>query len=171
MSIRSVRLPIAFVLTAALLTGGQAAARAAGQSASPLEDRVIGTWTLDVDKSTYNPGPPPRSQRRTYEAHPEGIKATIVTVDAEGHVATTEYVAGYDSIEHPLSGSAEFNAIALKRVNPETAEATLRHGRKLIGMARRVISKDGKTMTITFEGTDSRGRNVRNVAVYAKQSG
>ena len=170
MSIRSRRLSFSVVLAATLAAGG-ASPRGAGQSLSAPEDRVIGTWHLDVVKSTYSPGPAPRSQRRTYEVGPEGIKATITTIDAEGHTATTEYVAAYDSREHPLTGSADFNAIALKRINPDTAEATLRHGRKLIGMARRVISKDGKTMTITFEGTDSRGRPVRNVSVYEKQPG
>ena len=49
-------------------------------------------------------------------------------------------------------------------VNP----AAVTHARKLIGTARRVISEDGKTMTITFRGTDENGRAVANVSVYDK---
>lgn len=137
---------------------------------APAGDLVIGTWALNVEKSSYSPGPAPRSQTRTYEAVPEGIKATIVTVDAKGQSVTARYTAKYDSLEYPLTGSAIIDAIALKRVNAYTSEATLTHARKLIGTARRVISEDGKTMTITFRGTDENGRAVTNVAVYEKQA-
>jgi hypothetical protein len=127
------------------------------------------SWILNVEKSSYDPGPPPRSQTLTYEKVPEGIKATIITVDPKGQSVTARYTAQYDSLEYPLTGSATIDAIALKRVNAYTAEATLTHARKLIGTARRVISEDGKTMTITFRGTDENGRRVTNVAVYEKE--
>jgi hypothetical protein len=130
---------------------------------------VLGSWILDAEKSSYDPGPPPRSQTRTYERVPEGIQATITTVDAKGLSITARYTAAYDSLEHPLTGSATVDAIALKRVNAYTAEATLTHARKLIGTARRVIAEDGKTMTITYRGTDENGRAVTNVAVYGKK--
>ena len=132
------------------------------------EDQVLGVWILNVEKSSDSPGPPPKSQSRTYEKVPDGIKATIVTVDAKGQSVTSRYTAKYDSLEYPLTGSATVDAIALKRVNARTAEATLTHARKLIGTARRVISEDGKTMTITFRGTDENGRAVANVSVYEK---
>jgi hypothetical protein len=143
-------------------------AGAAPQTEKSPEDLVIGTWILNLEKSSYDPGPPPRSQTRTYEAVPEGIQATIVTVDAKGRTVTARYTAKYDSLEYPLTGSATVDAIALKRVNARTAEATLSHARKHIGTARRVISEDGKTMTITFRGTDESGRQVVNVAVFER---
>jgi hypothetical protein len=132
------------------------------------EDLVLGVWVLNVEKSSYSPGPPPKSQSRSYEKVEDGIKATIVTVDAKGQTVTSRYTAKYDSLEYPLTGSATVDAIALKRVNATTAEATLTHARKLIGTARRVISEDSKTMTITFRGTDENGRAVANVSVYDK---
>lgn len=139
------------------------------QSSAATEDRVLGTWILNLEKSTYDPGPPPRSQKRIYEAEGEGVKATIVTVDSEGQKFTAHYTANYDSLEYPLTGSAQVDAIALKRLNDTTAEATLTHARTVIGTARRIIAEDGKTMTISFEGTDGSGRKVRNVAFYDKE--
>ena len=139
-------------------------------AAQSRNDLVLGTWTLDLEKSSYDPGPAPRSQTRTYEAVPEGIQATIVTVDSNGRSITAGYTADYDSLEHPLTGSATVDKIALRRINIYTAEATLTHARKLIGTARRVISEDGKTMTITYRGTEN-GRQVNNVAVYEKEDG
>jgi hypothetical protein len=150
---------------------------ATASSAQPAQtkpegtDRVLGTWILDLERSTYTPGPAPRSQTRTYEVHPDGVKATIVTVDANGRSTTGQYVADYDSIEYPFTGSAQVDAISLKKVNASTAEATLTHARKVIGTARRVISDDGKTMTITFKGTDEQGRALTNVAVYVRKDG
>jgi hypothetical protein len=94
------------------------------------------------------------------------VKATIRTVDLDGHSTSVQYVAKYDSIEYPITGSAEADAIALKKVDAYTAEASLTHAGKVIGTARRVISKDRKTMTITFR--DARGV-VNNVAVYEKE--
>jgi hypothetical protein len=140
-------------------------------AAGSQEDLVLGTWVLNLEKSSYDPGPAPRSQTRTYEVVPEGIRATIVTVDPKGQSITARYTADYDSLEHPLTGSATIDAIALRRINAYTAEATLTHARKLIGTARRVISEDGKTMTITYRGTDENGRRAHNVAVYEKDGG
>ena len=88
--------------------------------------------------------------------------------NAKGKSVTSQYTAKYDSLEYPLTGFATVDAIALKRVNDTTAEPILTHARKLIGTARRVISEDGKTMTITFRGTDENGRAVANVSVYEK---
>lgn len=140
---------------------------AAEQPSAPTEENLlIGTWTLDVARSKYRPGPGPKSQTRTYEAHPNGVKATIRTVDLDGHSSTLEYVAKYDRVEYPITGSTEADAIALKKIDAYTAEASLTHAGKVIGTARRVISKDGKTMTITFR--DARGV-VSNVAVYQKE--
>jgi len=47
--------------------------------------------------------------------------------------------------------------------------ATLKHAGKEIGVARRVVSPDRKTMTISYKGINTRGDQVDNVAVYDKQ--
>jgi hypothetical protein len=132
------------------------------------EDLVLGTWALNVAKSKWIPGPAPRSQTRTYETHQDGVKATIKTVYADGHSTSVEYVAKYDSIEYPLSGSPDAERIALKRLDGRTAEATLGHAGKVMGTARRVISPDGKTLTITYRG-ELESRTVNNVSVYDRQ--
>lgn len=138
------------------------------QTAAP-EDLVLGVWDLDLSASSFEPGPPPQSQRRTYEAHAEGVKATIETVDDSGTRYKAEYVAEYDSLEHPLTGSSTVDAIALTRVSAHRAKATLSHARKVIGTAERIIAEDGSSMTITYTGTGADGRKVKNVAVYKKR--
>lgn len=138
----------------------------AQQSAAPGQNPLVGDWKLVVEKSRYSPGPPPQSQRRTYEAHPRGVKATVRTVNADGETSIVEYTANHDSIEYRVTGSAETDGIALTKIDDYTAEAKLTHAGRVVGTARRVVSPDGRTMTITFR--DARGV-VHNVAVYEKE--
>ena len=133
-------------------------------------DLVLGRWSLNLEESTYSPGPPPRRQERVYAVDLDGLATKIVTVDAAGKESTIHYVADYDSLEYTVSGSSRVDTIVLKRVDAHTASATLRHGSKSLGNALRKISKDGKKMTITFEGTTTDGRRIRNVAVYDKKT-
>ena len=133
------------------------------------EDRVIGTWKLNLAKSRLAAGGAPTSQTRVYEAHPTGIKATVKTVYADGRSTTSEYTAAYDSVEYPLTGSSQYDAISLKRINDTTAEARLIHAGKEIATAQRVISEDGQTMTITVKTNVGTGE-VTNVSVFQRQN-
>jgi hypothetical protein len=56
----------------------------------------------------------------------------------------------------------------LTRLTDRTAEAQLKHGDIIIGTARRELSPDGKTLTITYTGIDPEGGRMSNVAVYTK---
>ena len=141
---------------------------ALAQAPAPADNPIIGTWTLVVEKSRYNPGPPPQSQTRTYEAGGKGVKTTIRTVLADGETTTVSYTANYDSIEYRITGSTTADGIVLTQVDPNTAEAKLMHAGRVVGTARRVVSTDGKTMTITLR--DVRG-NVQNEAFYEKKQG
>ena len=109
-----------------------------------------------------------KSQKRTYEAHPEGVKVTIKTIHADGKTTSVEHPLNYDGKEHPVTGSTQTDSIALQKIDEYTSEAILKHAGKVIGTNRRSISKDRQTMTITYEGTDQRGA-VKNTAVYDKQ--
>ena len=113
---------------------------------------VLGTWKLDVAKSTYRPGPPPASETRVYEAAPEGVKVTIITTDANGKSVTIEHPANFDGKDYPLTGSSRADAISLKKIDDYRSEAILKHASTIIGTAKRVVSKDGKTMTVSYQG-------------------
>jgi hypothetical protein len=113
------------------------------------EDPLLGTWRLNVSQSRYRPGPPPKSQTRSYEKYRDGIRATVRTVYADGRSTTVQSVYDYDKQEHPVTGSEEVDVIVVKRVDARTHEATLSHAGQEIGTLRRVISADGKKMTVS----------------------
>jgi hypothetical protein len=127
-------------------------------------DPVVGTWHLNLEKSRYDPGPPPRSQTRIYREENGELKAVVITVYKNGNSDTVHYPANYDGKEHPVSGSPDTDGILMKRVDDYTAESTLTHAGHTIGTARRTVSRDGQTMTITFKGSE-----VSNTAFYDKE--
>ena len=47
------------------------------QPVAAEQDLLLGSWQLDLVKSRYTPGPPPRSEVRTYVRDNEGMKGTI----------------------------------------------------------------------------------------------
>jgi hypothetical protein len=131
-------------------------------------DPVLGTWTLNLGKSKYIPGPAPRSQTRVYGQDADGIKVTVVTVNPDGSSSTVLYPANYDAREHPVAGSRDTDGIVMKRVDDRTAESVLKHAGMTMGIARRTVSEDGRTMTITYQG-ESQGERVNNIGVYDKK--
>jgi len=137
----------------------------AGQRGATDQDPVIGQWRLDVSKSTYSPGPGPKSETRTYKLTGDGIRAVIVRTHQSGRVDTIEYDADYDSVNHVI-GTPDYDAVRLTRINAHVSEATLSHAGKLTGTARREIAKDGMTMVITFQQESQ--TPIRNVSHYVK---
>jgi hypothetical protein len=141
-------------------------ANAQGKTDVSIHDPLLGTWHLNLSLSKYKPGPPPKSQTRIYEIHRFGIRATVKTIHADGRSTLVQSVYDYDKQEHPVTGSEEVDAIVVKRINDYTHEATLSHAGHVIGTFRRVISKDGKQMTVTLQ---RRTPEADNVEVYEKE--
>jgi hypothetical protein len=154
---------VALAVWAALATPAASPSQPSPQN----DDLLLGTWLLDVSKSRYTPGPPPKSQTRTYEKHRLGIRATVKTVQADGRSTTVQTVYDFDNMEHPVTGSEEVDAIVMKRIDAYTAEGTLTHAGREIGSLRRLIAKDGKSMTVTLQRM---APPANNVEVYEKIS-
>ena len=52
------------------------------------KDLGMGTWKLNLAKSKYQPGPPPKSLVVTFEPAGKGVKTTSDFVNAEGQKTT-----------------------------------------------------------------------------------
>jgi hypothetical protein len=133
------------------------------------DEVILGTWNLVIEKSKFNPGPPPKSEVRTYVQTPQGILATITTVQQDGKKRTISYPWQTDGIERAVVGSELLDTIRLEKVDNLTAEATLRHGDKVIASERRTLALDGKTMTIVVKDSSLEDRPIDITAVYEKR--
>jgi hypothetical protein len=132
-------------------------------------DSNVGTWKLNLDKSKYSPGPAPKSATLTIEAQDGGIKYTSHGENAQGSPTHREFTAKYDGQDNPVTGSPDFNSIALKRIDDHTIEATIKKDGMVMGTSTTVISHDGQTRTLTSKGKNAAGQDVNNVVVYDKQ--
>jgi hypothetical protein len=132
-------------------------------------DTHVGTWVLNVAKSKYNPGPPPKEQTTVIEAAGNGIKVATKGTDAAGKPTSTSYTANYDGKDNAVTGNPDWDMTSLKRVNANTVEFTRKKAGKVVQTATSVISSDGKTRTVTSTGVDAQGRKISNVAVYEKK--
>ena len=132
-------------------------------------DPRMGTWKLNVAKSKYSPGPAPQALTVKVEPAGQGEKVTAEFVNADGTRTTTQYTANFDGKDNPLTGSQIADTVSLKRIDARTTDRTDKKGGKVAQTLKRVVSKDGKTMTVTTKGTNAQGQTVNNVAVFAKE--
>jgi hypothetical protein len=136
--------------------------------AAAAPDPILGVWKLNLARSRFNPGPAPRSQTRTYVETPKGIQVTIRSVGANGRSSTIAFPERYDGRDYPVQGSEVADALALVRINDYMAEATMKHGSRVVASAKRLITDEGKTLVIDYK-EPSPERPVDNELVYDKQ--
>ena len=137
-----------------------------GQTANPN----IGTWKLNPAKSKYAQGTALKSGTAKIEPAGAGIKTTMDTVNADGTSRHWEFTANYDGKDVSIRGnSRNGDMVALTRVDAKTFRAVYKKGGKTTVTQTIVISTDGKTRTMTTNGTNAMGQAVDNVSVWEKQ--
>jgi len=133
-------------------------------------DSNIGTWTLNVAKSTFSPGPAPKSQTLKYEPWgTDGVTFTADGIGADGKPTHWEFRAKYDGKDNPFTGNPDADTVAFRRIDAHTIEATTRLNGTVMSRTRAVVSADGKTRTLTQTGKNAQGHAVHNVVVYDRQ--
>jgi hypothetical protein len=147
---------------------GLAVATVLPQIALAQTDPFSGTWQLNLAKSKYSPGPPPKSETVNVQAEGQGLKATITGVNAEGNPINYTQTPVFDGLPHSTENYPNQDAYAATRVDAYTKIFSDIKAGKLVGTTTFVVSPDGKTMTATAIGLDANGRQI-NISVYDKQ--
>ena len=133
-------------------------------------DVNVGTWTLNVAKSKFSPGPAPKSQTLKIEAWgDDGVTYLAEGIGPDGKPMRWEFQAKYDGKDNPFKGNPDADTIAYRRIDASTVEAITKLKGKPSGMVKVVVSKDGKTRTLTQSGKNAAGQDINNVLVYEKQ--
>ena len=84
----------------------------------------------------------------------------------------TSLSAHFDGKDYPYTYSGtegNFTHIALKRVDRYTWEAENKSKGKVTNAGTNTVSKDGKTLTYTFKGTNAQGEPNSGSLVFEKQ--
>ena len=142
------------------------------QAGSPL----AGTWVQNMAKSKYSPANlAGKSSTTRIEVTATGVKLVNDGVDSEGLKTHTEYSATFDGKNSPVKAtidgkpSPNLDAVAWKKIDDYTYENVAKLKGKSLTTTRRVVSKDGKTLTNTVTGTNAQGQVVNNVTVFDKK--
>jgi hypothetical protein len=137
---------------------------------SPGASPALGTWKLNVAKSTFIPGPGWRSQTRTYRPAPGGsVIVDWVGVGGHGEAMRVHFESKADGKDYVMKGSANYDTLNAVRVDALTVKSEEKRGGKVVGIAIRKVSADGKVMTITDEGTNRKGEKFSQVLVFDRQ--
>jgi len=135
------------------------------------QDTFLGTWKMNIAKSKFDPGPPPKSPTivKREGAPSGGVKTTVDGVDAQGKPTRTEYTAAYDGKDYPVKGSPSYDSVSLRRIDPNTRLLVNKKVGSVVRMIRQVVSSDGKTLTNVELGVAAQGHSFFYMTVYNKQ--
>lgn len=140
---------------------------AAGSVLLAQGNPFVGTWKLNLASSKYNPGPPPQSQTRSWNA--SGM-VMVNGVGASGKPFSYGYSIKGDGKDYPTTGAIPNKAdmISTKKINANTYEAKFTKAGKQVEITTFTVSNGGKTLTIHAMGSADAGF-VENVQVLDKQ--
>ena len=130
-------------------------------------DPQLGTWKLNEAKSKF--AGKARNHTVTYEAAGDQTKVTVDGVDENGGAVHNEWTGKFDGKDYPVTGDATSDTRSYRRINKNTLALTGKMGGKVTLTGRIVVSRDGKTRTVTTTATNAQRKRVTNVAVYDKQ--
>jgi len=158
-------------IAACFLAGAAAVSGAA--SAQSKDDPALGTWKLNVAKSTFTPGPPIKGDTRSYEVNDAGwLIVTTETIQPDGTRTGVRFAAKFDGKAYPQIGrfAPTVTLLTYEPVDKRTLKYTQRDASgKIVSTNTRTVSADGKTMTIEQKSTDASGRPVVNVELFERQ--
>lgn len=137
--------------------------------AAEMAESAVGAWMLNVSKSKFDPGPAPKSQTRTYAQTAEGVTFSVKGVAADGSPMALQSTFKYDGKDYRITGTSNYDMLSLTRIDANTIKSTMKKDGKAVGTTVRRVSADGKVLTVTTKGTDSKGGKFEDVAVYDRQ--
>jgi hypothetical protein len=135
-----------------------------GQGVDPL----IGTWKLNLEKSTFTGRVAPKSRTTTWAVDGENLAVTIEGVEAKGQPLKLIFRLIYDGQPHPITGSSpDYDSNTYHRIGNSISGIFFKDG-KVVGLTQ-VQLVPGKTVTVTEEGIDTGDLPYHDVLVFERQ--
>jgi hypothetical protein len=131
-------------------------------------DPIIGTWQLNVAKSKFSPGHELTAGTRVY-SEADGLytlEQKLTGRDGKVTSSTATYREGKEVKQAP--GGAADAAVA-KKINARTWDFEIKKDGKVVGRVHRVVSADGKSVTLHNTGMTLAGAMGEETLVFDKQ--
>ena len=129
----------------------------------------VGTWKLNMAKSKFEAGAPPKSSTATITTVGDKRRLVVHTVPASGPELTTESTAADDGKDYPMKGSPTVDTVSVIRIDERTIERRDKKNGQVIATLRAKVSADGKTMTVVQRGALPQGQTYTNTLLYDRQ--
>ncbi len=127
----------------------------------------MGTWKLNEAKSKLVPGMG-KNTTVTYAEQKDKIKITVEGIDKDGKPTHSVWVGKFDGKAYPVKGNLPYNSVAYRVVNDRTNDITAMKDGKIGWSGQITVAADGKSRTVTINGTDAQGKKFKGKAVYDK---
>ena len=125
---------------------------------------IVGSWKLNPEKSSLRV-PANRVEIRQYRLRPDGfLVGLLITSDAQGNYHYLQFTAKSDGRDYPeytevllgdmvAAGRQTPRTYAETIVNEYTTDWTDKVNGKVTSHGKKIISGDGKTLTVTVDGS------------------
>ena len=128
----------------------------------------IGSWKLNDAKSKV-PAGMGKNTTVVYAERGDKIKVTVDGVDKDGKPTHSVWVGKFDGKAYPVKGNLSYNSVAYRVVNDRTNDITTWKDGKMVWSGKITVASDGKSRTVTLNGTDASGKKFSGKAVYDKE--
>jgi hypothetical protein len=131
-------------------------------------DPILGTWKLNVSKSKFDPNAALTAATRTYTETNGLYTLDQKLTGADGKEMA--YQIRYRNGKDEKDTSTQFvDATHAKKIDANTWDFDLKKDGKVVGHVHRVVSADGKTLTVHNTGTQVSGAKGDETLVFDKQ--
>jgi len=131
-------------------------------------DPIVGTWKLNVAKSKFSPGAELTAGSRIY-TEAKGVYTLdqkLTGADGKERSSHTQYRDGKD-VKQAAGGPAD--ATHATKIDANTWDFDLKKDGKVVGHVHRVVSADGKTLTVHNTGMQLSGATGDETLVFDRQ--
>src|SRR2546428_6399543 len=125
----------------------------------------MGTWKLNEAKSKLAPGLG-KNTTVVYAEMNDKMRVTVDGVDKNGKPTHSVWVGKADGKAYKSKGNLPWDAAVYKMVNDRPYDLTTMKDGKVFGTGTSTVSADGKTRTVTLNGTGADGKKFKGKAVY-----
>ncbi len=140
----------------------------AGAVVASAQSPHMGTWKLNEAKSRLPKGAT-KNHTVTYEAVGDQTKVTVDGTAAGGSTIHSEWTGKFDGKMYALTGDPAGDMRSYRVVNRRTLSLRSTKGGKVTTTATIVVSRDGKTRTVTARSKDAKGKWMTTMGFYDKQ--
>jgi hypothetical protein len=140
----------------------------AGLALCYASDSQMGTWKLNESRSRLAPSGA-KNTLVVYSPAGDHVKVTIDGVDKDGKAIHSEWTGKFDGKDYPVTGDPNSDLRSYTTVDANTTSYAIKKRNKIVSTGRITVAADGKSRTVTGEGTDAQGKRFSTSLVYDKQ--